>query len=171
MKVSLGAKGDHGPADHASFAQLETVAVVPNDDIYVGDSIGRIRKIDAQTGIITTMAGSGWRVTRAMAARPRKPASARQRPSALIERAISTLSGPRLSCRRGQGGWAGDHHDGGWLRTGRFFTRWDTGAGRSAQFSLWVGRFQRGCCLRRGFPEQPGQASHAGWDVRDSSGQ
>ena len=52
-------KGDHGPANSASFAHIEAVAVGPNDDVYVGDGIGRIRKIDAQTGIITTVAGIG----------------------------------------------------------------------------------------------------------------
>ena len=31
----------------------------PNDDIYVGDGIGRIRRIDADTGTITTVAGTG----------------------------------------------------------------------------------------------------------------
>lgn len=53
-------KGDHGPAISASIAHVEAVTVGPNDDIYLGDSaVGRIRKIDAQTGIITTVAGTG----------------------------------------------------------------------------------------------------------------
>lgn len=53
-------KGDNGPAISASIAHVEAVAVGPNDDIYLGDSaVGRIRKIDAQTGIITTVAGIG----------------------------------------------------------------------------------------------------------------
>ena len=53
-------KGDNGPAISASIAHVEAVAVGPNDDIYFGDSaVGRIRKIDAQTGIITTVAGTG----------------------------------------------------------------------------------------------------------------
>lgn len=53
-------KGDGGPAVSACIAHVETVAVGPNDDIYLGDSaVGRIRKIDAQTGIITTIAGIG----------------------------------------------------------------------------------------------------------------
>jgi serine/threonine-protein kinase len=53
-------KGDNGPAISASIAHVEAVAVGPNDDIYLGDSaVGRIRKIDARTGIITTVAGTG----------------------------------------------------------------------------------------------------------------
>ena len=53
-------KGDNGPAISASIAHVEAVAVGPNDDIYLGDSaVGRIRKIDAHTGIITTIAGIG----------------------------------------------------------------------------------------------------------------
>ena len=53
-------KGDGGPAVSASIAHVETVAVGPKNDIYLGDSaVGRIRKIDATTGIITTIAGIG----------------------------------------------------------------------------------------------------------------
>jgi sugar lactone lactonase YvrE len=52
-------KGDHGPALGASFSYIEAVAVGPYDDIYIGDAVGRIRKIDAQTGLITTVAGQG----------------------------------------------------------------------------------------------------------------
>jgi sugar lactone lactonase YvrE len=52
-------KGDHGPANSASFSLIEALTVGPNDDIYVGDSIGRIRKIDAHSAIITTVAGAG----------------------------------------------------------------------------------------------------------------
>ncbi len=53
-------KGDGGPALSACIAHVEAVTVGPNDDIYLGDSaVGRIRKIDAQTGIITTVVGIG----------------------------------------------------------------------------------------------------------------
>lgn len=52
-------KGDHGPAISASFSAIEALAVAPNDDLYIGDGVGRIRKIDASTGIITTIAGVG----------------------------------------------------------------------------------------------------------------
>jgi sugar lactone lactonase YvrE len=53
-------KGDNGPANSASFGGIEAVAVDRQDNIYVGDvSFGRIRKIDAQTGVITTVAGLG----------------------------------------------------------------------------------------------------------------
>jgi trimeric autotransporter adhesin len=52
-------KGDHGPALSASFSQIEAVAVDAADNIYIGDAVGRIRKIDAGSGIITTVAGVG----------------------------------------------------------------------------------------------------------------
>ncbi len=52
-------KGDGGPALGACMVSVESVAHGPNDDIYFGDSIGRIRRIDDKTGIITTVAGLG----------------------------------------------------------------------------------------------------------------
>lgn len=53
-------KGDNGPANSASFGGIEAVAVDRDDHVYIGDcSFGRIRKIDAGTGLITTIAGVG----------------------------------------------------------------------------------------------------------------
>ncbi|MEM7030952.1 MAG: hypothetical protein AAF629_15410 [Chloroflexota bacterium] len=52
-------KGDYGPAVSASLVSVEAVTHAPNGDIYLGDGIGRIRKIEAETGIITTVAGVG----------------------------------------------------------------------------------------------------------------
>jgi DNA-binding beta-propeller fold protein YncE len=52
-------KGDGGPAVSASLVAVEAVTHAPNDDILLGDSVGRIRKIEAHTGIITTVAGTG----------------------------------------------------------------------------------------------------------------
>lgn len=53
-------KGDNGPANSASFGSIEALAVDGEDNIYVGDvTFGRIRKIDAQTGVISTVAGVG----------------------------------------------------------------------------------------------------------------
>ena len=52
-------RGDNGPAVSACLVDVRGVAHGPNDDIYVGDGIGRIRKIDAASGIITTVAGTG----------------------------------------------------------------------------------------------------------------
>jgi len=54
-------KGDGGPALGACLVHVEAVAHGPNDDLYIGDAIGRIRKIDSETGIITTVAGVGLR--------------------------------------------------------------------------------------------------------------
>ncbi len=51
--------GDGAAAVSASLYHVQAVAHAPNDDIYVGDAIGRIRRIDAVTGVITTVAGVG----------------------------------------------------------------------------------------------------------------
>ena len=51
--------GDGGPALSASLFHVQAVTHGPDGDIYVGDAIGRIRRIDATTGIITTVAGLG----------------------------------------------------------------------------------------------------------------
>ena len=52
-------RGDNGLAVSACLVDVRSVAHGPNDDIYIGDGIGRIRKIDAISGIITTVAGIG----------------------------------------------------------------------------------------------------------------
>ena len=39
--------------------RVEAVSHGPNDDIYIGDGIGRIRRIDSATGIIDSIAGVG----------------------------------------------------------------------------------------------------------------
>ena len=53
-------KGDGGPALSACLMHVLAVAHGPNGDIYIGDAgCGRIRKVDAETGIITTVAGTG----------------------------------------------------------------------------------------------------------------
>jgi sugar lactone lactonase YvrE len=52
-------KGDNGPAISASLVAVLAVTHAANDDIYLGDGVGRIRRIDARTGIITTVAGTG----------------------------------------------------------------------------------------------------------------
>ncbi|MCA9713618.1 MAG: hypothetical protein KC468_02875 [Myxococcales bacterium] len=53
-----GDEGDGGPAREALFIQLDGIAVTPDDDIYVSDSLAnRVRLI--QRGVITTVAGTG----------------------------------------------------------------------------------------------------------------
>ena len=53
-------KGDGGPAVSACFDDVDAVLYADNDDLYISDSgVGRIRKVDAATGIITTVAGIG----------------------------------------------------------------------------------------------------------------
>ena len=53
-------KGDGGPANCACLMDVFSVAHDADDNIYFGDGgAGRIRRIDAQTGIINTVAGCG----------------------------------------------------------------------------------------------------------------
>lgn len=55
-----GDSGDGGPAAAAAFNGPHNIAILPNDDILIADTWNcRIRKIDAKTGIITTIAGTG----------------------------------------------------------------------------------------------------------------
>lgn len=52
--------GDGGPAASAVFNAIHNLAITPNGDIYIADTLNhRVRKIDAKTGIITTVAGTG----------------------------------------------------------------------------------------------------------------
>ena len=55
-----GYSGDGGPATAATFNQPYSLQVDTNDDVYVVDRLNYvIRKIDASTGIVTTVAGTG----------------------------------------------------------------------------------------------------------------
>jgi sugar lactone lactonase YvrE len=52
--------GDGGPATSAHLNMPSDVALAPNGDLYIADMHhNRIRKVDAKTHIITTVAGSG----------------------------------------------------------------------------------------------------------------
>ncbi|MCH8206332.1 MAG: hypothetical protein IH956_04945 [Chloroflexi bacterium] len=52
-------KGDGGPANCANLVDVLSVAHSENGDVYIGDAVGRIRRVDAETGIIHTVAGVG----------------------------------------------------------------------------------------------------------------
>jgi DNA-binding beta-propeller fold protein YncE len=55
-----GAAGDGGPARAAQFNGMHHLALAPNGDLFVADTWNnRVRKIDAHTGRITTVAGTG----------------------------------------------------------------------------------------------------------------
>ncbi len=55
-----GSRGDGGPALQAQFNGPHSIAVTPSGDIYVADTWNnRVRMIDARTGMISTIAGTG----------------------------------------------------------------------------------------------------------------
>jgi len=55
-----GDQGDNGPASSARFNGIHTLAVAKNGDILVSDTWNnRVRKIDAKTGQISTIVGTG----------------------------------------------------------------------------------------------------------------
>ncbi|MDA1276551.1 MAG: hypothetical protein O2960_21245 [Verrucomicrobia bacterium] len=55
-----GSNGDGGPALQAQFNGIHNLAIAPNDDIYLADTWNnRVRNIDAESGIVTTVAGTG----------------------------------------------------------------------------------------------------------------
>ncbi len=58
---TAGNSGDGGPATAAQFsAQINGLAVAANGDLYIADTANnRVRVINAQTGIVTTLAGTG----------------------------------------------------------------------------------------------------------------
>jgi sugar lactone lactonase YvrE len=59
--VGTGARGSGGDGGPAIKAQVEPTAVAVDSagNLYVGDAVTRIRKVDAVSGIITTIAGTG----------------------------------------------------------------------------------------------------------------
>ena len=58
--TSTGFSGDGGPALKATLRTPEGMAVDGNGNLFIADSANsRIRKVDANTGIITTVAGNG----------------------------------------------------------------------------------------------------------------
>jgi sugar lactone lactonase YvrE len=57
---AAGYSGDGGPAKRATLKEPRTIFIDANDDLYVADSgNGRVRKIDAKSGSISTVAGRG----------------------------------------------------------------------------------------------------------------
>jgi sugar lactone lactonase YvrE len=56
----VGFSGDGGPATIAKFSFPNGVAVDKNGNLFIADSINnRVRRVDTNTGIITTVAGNG----------------------------------------------------------------------------------------------------------------
>jgi GT2 family glycosyltransferase/DNA-binding beta-propeller fold protein YncE len=59
-ELGAGFSGDNGPAVNARLDTPDGVAIAPDLDLIVADSHNdRIRRVDRQTGVITTIAGSG----------------------------------------------------------------------------------------------------------------
>jgi len=61
--AGTGQKGDGGdgePAPKAQFNGMHSLAITANGDLYLADTWNnRVRKIDAKTGVITSVAGTG----------------------------------------------------------------------------------------------------------------
>jgi len=52
--------GDGGPAVEASTLMPDSICLDAQDNLYVGEKYGfRVRKVDAETGIVTTLVGNG----------------------------------------------------------------------------------------------------------------
>jgi sugar lactone lactonase YvrE len=59
-KGSLGYSGDGGPGAEATFRGPKEIAAAPNGDLYVVDTENHaVRRIDAKTGTVSTVAGTG----------------------------------------------------------------------------------------------------------------
>jgi DNA-binding beta-propeller fold protein YncE len=55
-----GFSGDGGPATKSQFNAMHDLVLAENGDIYIADSNNvRVRKIDAKTGVLSTVAGTG----------------------------------------------------------------------------------------------------------------
>ncbi|MFN0053336.1 MAG: hypothetical protein ACKV0T_14225 [Planctomycetales bacterium] len=55
-----GLAGDGQPARQGVFNAMHNLAITPNGDVYIADTLNhRVRRIDAQTGVLTTFAGTG----------------------------------------------------------------------------------------------------------------
>ncbi|MEA3212093.1 MAG: hypothetical protein QOE70_5150 [Chthoniobacter sp.] len=55
-----GYSGDGGPATAATFNGIHTLAILPNGDLLLADSFNHtLRRIDAKSGVIATVAGNG----------------------------------------------------------------------------------------------------------------
>jgi sugar lactone lactonase YvrE len=57
---ATGFSGDGGPALHAKLSGTLSIALDTNDNLYISDYlVNRVRRVDARTGSITTIAGNG----------------------------------------------------------------------------------------------------------------
>jgi sugar lactone lactonase YvrE len=54
-----GFSGDGGPATAAQLSAPAAIAFDANDNLYIADGNARLRRVDAATGIITTVVGNG----------------------------------------------------------------------------------------------------------------
>jgi trimeric autotransporter adhesin len=57
---TAGSSGDNGPAASASLSRPRDVAVDEHGNLYIADADNhRVRRVDARSGLITTVAGGG----------------------------------------------------------------------------------------------------------------
>ncbi|HRO44098.1 MAG TPA: T9SS type A sorting domain-containing protein [Flavipsychrobacter sp.] len=60
---TVGYTGDNGPAKNAQLRYPLDIAFDANDNLYIADKFYHIRRVDRQTGIITTIGGDGTQGT------------------------------------------------------------------------------------------------------------
>lgn len=131
---SPGYGGDGGPANKAQFKQPHSIALDKQDNLYIAD-IGnhRIRKIDAQTGIINSIAGT----------------DAKKLPVAGQQAAGNPVFGPRalviadnvlwVALREGHSLWKIDLADGKWQHVAGTGKKGFTGDGGPATEATFDG--------------------------------
>lgn len=74
---TFGFSGDGGPATAARFRSPAAVALDANGNLFIGDSSNhRVRRVDAATGVITTVAATAPRAPAVTAVRPSTPGCA-----------------------------------------------------------------------------------------------
>jgi sugar lactone lactonase YvrE len=139
-----GYSGDGMPGHEANLSGPSGLAVDINGTLYIADTFnGRIRKVDADTNVITTVAGDGSEYR--YQGNPHEFSTSLSRPYGIaLEASHSTLASPEKN-----------YHARGrqWQR--RVHRRWRRTAGEQLELSVWGGGGSSGQYLYRGHVQSP----------------